>query len=58
MKEPKLEPKRDVWEFYRIRCPDCNSKKIEEINKYRFLTFKKKPQQLHKCLSCGNEFWR
>jgi len=48
------------WEKwgYVTRCPNCDSRRIEEQGKYRYTYRKdKKEEQLYICKICKTEFW-
>ena len=50
------------WEFYRIRCPECNSINIQKLNLFKGHykkgnPLKKRNQQKYKCNDCGKEYW-
>ena len=53
----------DIWAIYRKRCPKCDSKSVDKVNKYRKKWFHNKgkwilkEQRLMRCKECKHTWW-
>jgi len=51
-----------IWNFYKKKCPECGSRNIKKLNKYRRrwvhrVIWKLIEERLFECNHCNNRWW-